>query len=456
MSSAFCLRLGGRVPEARTSWYLGSEEMYLAASGVLFLDNGSVGECGAVMHKVSLRTIKVVTVLGAVSALLAGMGGPAGAATAGSPWSQTDYNAAQSRANLAEHALTRVTVGEIRYLRGLAAPVNPPGDGCAQTAPVVTPVLTGGRLYAVTNGWPTKYNPATGRLIWRRNPDPTFSLDYRSLAVARGLVVIGELGCDSASDPNGHIQAFHASTGAPAWKKPISPDGGALAQMVVSGAYVVAAGDSPGTGDVVSVRRLATGTAVWHRLTPSCAPGAVLVVAQLVMSISCDQNHAGTLTARDLATGALAWSRAGGWQLQRGDTNAAGGRHLYVTNPRGTVAGLSPLTGKTQYSLARATHVLAVDSSRAYATCGNLGVCAYSTTTGRRRWHAQLSPAPATATEAGGVLYLDQGLALNAGTGRTISALWSGGQATSLVVGDGRIAVVTDPRVLDLYGLPGS
>jgi hypothetical protein len=58
------------------------------------------------------------------------------------------------------------------------------------------------------------------------------------------------------------------------------------------------------------------------------------------------------------------------------------------------------------------------------------------------------------AAEADGVLYLDQGVALNSSTGKTIAALWSGG-ATGLAIGDGRIAVVTDPRVIDLFGLRG-
>jgi hypothetical protein len=55
------------------------------------------------------------------------------------------------------------------------------------------------------------------------------------------------------------------------------------------------------------------------------------------------------------------------------------------------------------------------------------------------------------------VLYLDQGLALNTGTGATMATLWAGSQASALAVGNGRIAVVTAPagQVLKLYGLSG-
>jgi hypothetical protein len=64
------------------------------------------------------------------------------------------------------------------------------------------------------------------------------------------------------------------------------------------------------------------------------------------------------------------------------------------------------------------------------------------------------------AAEADGVLYLASGQALNASTGQVIKQVWGVGTyndtaPTAIAVGDGRIAVVGDPRVLDLYGLPG-
>jgi hypothetical protein len=60
------------------------------------------------------------------------------------------------------------------------------------------------------------------------------------------------------------------------------------------------------------------------------------------------------------------------------------------------------------------------------------------------------------AAEADGVLYLSDGSAVSTASGATITSLWDTDSATALVVGDGRIAVVNDPRVLDLYGLAGS
>jgi outer membrane protein assembly factor BamB len=411
-----------------------------------------------------LGRASAATVLGAVLvlALSGGAGGAAGATGPGSPWSQTGYNAAQSRANLTEQTLTASTVGRVRYLRGIASPQDQPGQSGCNINRIVAPVLTGGRLYAVTNGRLAKYNPATGGLIWRRALlDPitkeSSSLDAQSLAVAGGLVVVGDLYCGSVSDPEGFIQAFSASTGARAWSQQITPEGGALDQMGVSGSYIAAAGTSPGGGQVVSVHQLATGALVWSRLTDECAPGTVLVVAQMVISYGCTQSLAARVTARNIATGALAWSRTGNWVLQRGDIGGTAGHHVYATSPSGTVVSLDPLTGTAQYSLPGAAGVLAVDTTRAYATCGGLGVCAYSTATGARLWSTQPGFIPALAAEAGGVLYLDQGRALNAATGKTAASLWiTSSPASALAVGDGRIAVVTDPRVLDLYGPPGS
>jgi len=375
-----------------------------------------------------------------------------------SPWSQTDYNAALSRANLNEQILTRATVGNVRYLRGITAPAFPPDAACGsyESPGFVAPVLAGGRLYAVANGRVTKYNPATGKVIWQRTPAPDFSWAFRALAVTGGLVIVGAEYCESVSAPGGRILAFNASTGALVWSQP--PGNGErwpLDRMVVSGGYVIFSGSSAETPDVVQVRRLTTGALVWARY-PTCEGGSVLVVAQRVVYNSCDADGAARLTARTLATGALSWNRYGNWGLQRGDTDASTGRHLFATNPNNAIVSLNPLTGKTQYQLVYADNVLAVATARVFADCGSLGVCAYSITSGGLQWNTQPGSTTHMAASAGGVLYLDQGLALNTGTGQAMATLSAAGSTVSgtPVVGDGRIAVSTG-EVLALFGLPG-
>lgn len=418
--------------------------------------------------RVSSRTAKIVTLLAAVLAVLTGIGAAGvSAVTASSPWSQTDYNAAQSRANVFERTLTPATMGKVQYLRGVVTPLNPPGnpprDYCTQNK-AVAPVLTGGSMYAVMNGHVTKYNPATGKVIWQRVLDPSFENEFRALAVGGGLVVVGGWQCISSSNQDGRIQAFSASTGAPAWSARMNSEA-ALRQMVVSGGYVVALSAGGVASDEVRVLKLATGALAWsstYGVPSSCSSmgDTVLVVARLVISGGCDENWAQILTARNIATGAVAWSRPGSWHVQRGDIS---GRHVYATDPNGAVVSLDPLTGQIQYTLEGATKVLAVDTARAYADCNPGGVCAYSTTTGALQWTASPGYTPGLAAEAGRVLYLDQGRVLNAATGQTIiSQLWEGNvpwhaaTASALVIGDGRIAVVIDQRVIDLFGLPGS
>jgi outer membrane protein assembly factor BamB len=415
-----------------------------------------------VLHRTAqaAAVVGTVLVLGSATVAAAGAMSPQRtAAAASSPWNETDYNAALSRANVTEQTLTPSTLAKIQYLRSVAAPPNSPNSGCSRSAQpgVVAPVLTGGSLYAVAGGFVVRYDAATGNVTWRQNPDPLFGTAYTSLGVARGLVVVGEYDCTSASGPEGKIQAFNASTGALVWSQPTTPVGGMLNQLVISSGDVVAAGTSPADGQVVSVHKLTTGALVWYRTQGNqCDFGNVMVDAQVVIDYSCSAANppVASLVGSNLATGARIWSLSGTWQFQRGDTGTPAGRHVFATSPGGSVVSLDPLTGHTQYTLTGASTVFAVDASQAYASCGT-HICAYDSATGSLRWQTQPSIITALGAEAGGVLYADDGFALNAATGQTIvENLWLG-TATSLVIGDGRIAVVTDPRIIDLYGLPG-
>ncbi len=377
-------------------------------------------------------------------------------ASENSPWYQTDSGAALSRANNDERVLTPSAVAKVKYLRGMAAPATPPGAPCGPES-IVAPALVGGYVYAITNSVLSKYNAATGKLIWRRTPDPTFYTEYESLAVSgNGLVVLGGSSCDSASEPSSAFWAYNAATGKLVWSA--SPSEG-LSQEVVDHGYVVTAGIDA-AGYFFYVLNLSNGKTAWKYTTPCMPyPSPPLVVGSLVMSYGCANQENSTIEARNLSTGTVVWSRAGNWTFQRGGFS---GKQVFATNPAGTVVALDPLTGQVEYSLSQAVNVLAVDNSRAYAACGSSDhyVCAYNINSGALEWRDThlLGPFPALAAEADGVLYLDSGDALNAATGQVIKTLYGSyynSPATALAVGDGRIAVVSDPRVLDLFGLPG-
>lgn len=416
------------------------------------------------MSSVFRRAITVATIV--VTALVTAGGStggkpaPKSAATKASPWSQTNYNAAQSRANLAETILTRAKVPKIVHLRAITIRPKSPARSCSQQ--VDSLALPGSSVYAAGGGFVAKYDAASGRLLWRRTTSDASQDINGSIAIGDGLVVVGGSQCGSASDPLGFIQAFSAATGKLAWTRPITPLEGELDTLAVSGGLVVSAGDSPGSGPQLSVRRISTGALVWKSNRDVSCNGRMLVVAQVVITGGSTNCTGGTppIIARKLANGAQVWQRTGAWTVQRGDASALAGHHVFVTNPKGTIVSLNPVTGRRQFALPEATAVLAVGSAQAYAACGS-DVCAYSTSDGSLRWKVSTGFTPALAAEADGVLYLDGGLALDTGNGKTLTTLWTGRSALSLAISDGRIAAVTAPpftlsKVIDLYGLNGS
>jgi len=406
---------------------------------------------------IKVATIVVIALAAAGPSAAAEVATRAAAKTA-SPWTQTNYNAAQSRANLAETILTRAKVAKIVHLRAIT--IRPAAQSCSQQ--VDSLALPGSSVYAAGGGFVAKYEAASGRLLWRRSTSDTSQDINDSIAVGDGLVVVGGDQCGSASDPLGIIQAFNATTGKLAWTRPITPLEGELGTLAVSGGLVVSAGQSPGSGPQLSVRRIGTGTLVWKSDRDVSCNGRMLVVAQVVItggSTDCT-GGAPPIVARKLASGARVWQRTGAWTVQRGDASSSAGRHVFATNPKGTVVSLNPVTGRTQFALRQATAVLAVGSAQAYAACGS-DVCAYSTSDGSLRWKVSVGFTPALAAEADGVLYLDGGLALDTGNGKTLATLWTGRSALSLAISDGRIAAVTAPqfalsKVIDLYGLKAS
>jgi outer membrane protein assembly factor BamB len=129
---------------------------------------------------------RVILPVGAALALTAfsvtNSAGPGLAASEASPWSQANYNAAQSRANLTEHVLAPSAVPKVKYLRSVVSPLLPTSAPCPGA--IVSPVLAGGNLYAVTNAKLSRYNAATGSLIWRSTPDSTFTHVYLDFGAA--------------------------------------------------------------------------------------------------------------------------------------------------------------------------------------------------------------------------------------------------------------------------------
>jgi outer membrane protein assembly factor BamB len=383
----------------------------------------------------------------------------ASAATPSSPWSQTNGSAGQGRANLTEKTLTTANVSKIKLLRSLVSPSATALSQYCDTGPASSPVLSGGSVYDVGNQQISKYNAKNGHRIWHVNltgsgDDPELLED---VAVTGGLVLVAEDDCTSRSDPDGTVEAYNATTGTHKWT--INP-GAPVQSMVVAASYVVVVGDTAGDGEVVGSYRIATGAQAWQLQDyDECGDANAIVVHSLVIREECDytSSYYG-IEADSLATGADVWNRdLIPFQSGRGTDDIGNGR-LYTTLPNGSIDDLNAATGATRFALSGATNILAIDNTRVYADCGPSRVCGIDQGTGKQIWG--IADSSTLAAEANGVLYLGDGQVVNAATGKILRRLWKL-TATSLAVGDGRIAVVKPPvgnldaATMQLYGLAG-
>lgn len=395
------------------------------------------------------------TVIAALAAAAFGVSAisPAGAA-GGAPWSQTDANAAMSRANASERILSATSVKRVVARHRFS--VKPTSDCC-----FAAPVLTGGRLYVAVGNGVDAHNAATGKLVWHKTvvTDTSYAYCLRYLSVVGGRVYVGLQDCESQSDPVGYVVALNAATGATVWNSRRTSDvNGSLQSMVVSGGYVISAGSSVASGSAVIALHASDGTSAWSR-GGSCTGGdtAIVVAGKVIYDDGCNadrtKNH---LVAYWLGSGARAWSRTGDWTVQRGDNDGVTtGHHIYAYDGS-AVSDINPKNGTTRFVLAGAHYVLADDVRHVYATCFQRSICAYDTATGVRQWQRAdirgLAPGISVAA-ANGLLYLPTGPVLSSATGRTVRTFPY--HARAVVVGDGRIAAQFD-RALTLYVLPGS
>ena len=404
------------------------------------------------MKRRSSRTLVVSAV---VAACL--LGAATGYAAVGAPWAQSDANAAHSRANTSETTLSPTTVDQVRYLRSLAARPTPPSSvGCVRGVGQA-PVLADGHLYAILENHLAAFDLTSGARLWTTPLDVSGTTLYVGLAVSGGHVVVGEEDCLSQSDPDGFVQSFDAATGQSQWRVAASPLVGALLDVVVSGSRVVNAGGAPSSTPYVAVRSLATGAVVWFKTACQLFPLPAVVEDGLVFVNRCDADgfsHPRLVAAR-LSDGAVLWTKPGFWSIERGDSDGTNGVHLYAQHA-GVLTDINPATGAVRYTIPGTdVRALAVDSARLYATC-SAGLCTYARGTGALLWSTPVDPSMGTAQSAvaDGVVYLPDGRALRASDGSLLTTLWVD-RATQISVGDGHVAAVTDPRIVDVYGLAG-
>jgi hypothetical protein len=159
----------------------------------------------------------------------------------------------------------------------------------------------------------------------------------------------------------------------------------------------------------------------------------------------------------------VVWRKAGDFAVSRGDRPGFDSTHVFTNS-----VALDTGTGATRYTMAGATRVDAVGTNRVFGACGTV-VCAFDKATGARAWTSTIAPSVDVADSPSGIeffvraasaatlLYLPTGQVLNSSTGKVITRLWTG-QARSMSVGNGYVVAVLEssPRVMDVFGLPGT
>ena len=406
---------------------------------------------------------KFLVALVAAAGLVASAG-PALASGVGGDWTQADHDASGNRANTTAIQVTAANAATVTDLRAFGAPTYPV-DQFGQCAEGWTgEVVVGKRAYAIKTGRLAALDLTTGNQLWQRDVDPDGLSRSSVQAVVGGRVFVAQLDCLSASDPNGTVRAFDAATGAPLWT--FESEGGVggtggINGIAVDGNRVLATGTSEGNGLTVNVLNAATGAVVWSRHGGACQV-APRIVNGLVYYQECGSGDTELVAAR-LLDGALIWRKTGDFAVTRGDRPGSDSTHVFTNS-----VAIDSDTGATRYALAGATRVDAVGTNRVFGACGTV-VCAFDKATGARAWTSTIPASVDTidfpsgadfnvrAAVAATLLYLPTGQVLNTGTGKVVTRLWTG-QALSMSVGDGYVLAVlkSSPRVLDVFGLPGT
>jgi outer membrane protein assembly factor BamB len=406
---------------------------------------------------------KFVVALVAAAGLVASAG-PALASGVGGDWPQADHDASGNRANTTATQITAANATTVTDLRAFGAPIYPVDQEGACAEGWTTPVLAGKRAYAIKTGRLAALDLTTGNQLWQRDVDPGGLSRSFVQAVVGGRVFVAQLDCLSASDPNGTVRAFDAATGAPLWT--FEQNGGVggtggINGLAVDGNLVLATGVSEGRGATINVLNAATGALVWTRSAGVC-PVTARIVDQKVYYQECDSGDTELVAAR-LLDGAVVWRKAGDFAVTRGDRPGLDSTHVFTNS-----VALDPTTGATRYPMAGATRVDAVGTNRVFGACGTV-VCAFDKATGSRAWTSTIAPSVDRSESPSGIeffvraavastlLYLPTGQVLNTGTGRVVTRLWTG-QARSMSVGNGYVVAVLEssPRVMDVFGLPGT
>ena len=213
------------------------------------------------------------------------------------------------------------------------------------------------------------------------------------LAVAGGLLIVGNQGCQSQSDPNGTVRALAVGSGRLVWTAALQAP---VESLVVDRGIVVVSGESESDSPAVVGLRASDGTQQWqlaeHSSSGVSAAGRVLVSRVGAVGTS----------AVSVSTGEVVWTKRIAWA---GQAATPLGDRFYATTARNAMVCLDAATGRVVWTAAgKGSSLLAADGKRVYRALGR-SVEALDARTGARRWTAALAGNAGQPVRAGGLLY---------------------------------------------------
>ncbi|UWZ59245.1 PQQ-binding-like beta-propeller repeat protein [Dactylosporangium aurantiacum] len=373
-------------------------------------------------------------------------GAPQGAAPSaagrGEGWTHDGFDAGNSGYNPGERGINAGSVGRLRQRWAVTPAAG--AEGCAPALP--PPLVAGGRVYILDGEGVTALDAATGRRIWR-DPEILDSADFRTLVVSDGLLIVAGTSCYANSDPDGHLYALDAATGARRWHVVQEPP---VNELVVDAGTVVASGWATMTNeDTVIAYRGRDGGRRWSRA------GAVLAGPV---------SAAGRVLLHD-AHGTAAVTVGGGRELWRTKVRwtpraASGDRFVAVPDPvgQGDLTGLVAIRagdGGIAWRRPGTAEDVAIDGRRVYAAAGGT-LTALHAGRGTRLWSRTLPGAVGRPVRAGGLLYVTvEGRPLrilSPVTGGDVPGAGRFDHASGHAVVTGGRLYLTDGSTLRMYG----
>lgn len=300
-------------------------------------------------------------------------------------------------------------------------------------------------MYVLDGEGVTALDAGTGKRIWR-DPKILDGADFRKLVISDGLLIVAGTSYYANSDPDGHLYALDAATGARRWHVLQEPP---VNELVVDAGTVVTSGWATMTNeDTVIAYRGRDGAKRWSR-TGAVLAGPVSAAGRVLLH---DAHGAAAVT---VAGGRHLWRTKVRWTPRA----ATGERFVAVPDPVGQgdqtgVAAIRAGDGGIAWRRPGTAESVAIDGRRVYAATGAT-LTALHAGRGTRLWSRTLPGAAQRPVRAGGLLYVTvEGhpmRVLSPVTGRDVPGAGRFDRASGHAVVTGGRLYLTDGTTLRVY-----